>query len=294
MKKLFMPLIIFLTVIFILTGCDKTNEVQKNDKLTVVTSFYTMYDFASKLGGDRAEVINIMPSGTEVHDWEPSVKDISTIESADILVYNGAGMESWIDKVENSVSNQDLKFVETTVGMDFSQNKDPHVWLSPVLAKQQMQTILESMTEKDPENADYYNENFEKYSKEFDKLNDNFKEASNNFSKHEVIVAHEAYGYLCSTYGIEQIGIGGLSSHNEPSPVRMSEIINIGKENKTTHIFYEEMESQKTAQTIADELGAETAVLYSIEGISEEDIQSGADYFSLMYKNLEILKVALG
>jgi len=77
----------------------KGGERKDSDKINVYASFYTMYDFANKIGGDRINLVNIMPAGTEPHHWEPSPKDILEIEKADVFIYNGAGMEPWVEKV---------------------------------------------------------------------------------------------------------------------------------------------------------------------------------------------------
>lgn len=252
-----------------------------------------MYDFTSKIAGDHANVINIMPSGTDAHDWEPSTKDMAKIIDSDILIYNGAGMESWIDKVKESVSSDEILFVETTNDIVISENSDPHVWLDPMLAKIQMKNIADALCEKDPDNSDYYTENYNKYSLQLDALNETYKTETATFTKHDIIVAHEAYGYLCSAYGITQMGIDGLTSHNEPSPIRMQEIIDFGKENGLSYVFYDEMESKKTAETVAEEIGAKVEILTSIESLSAENETDGDDYFSLMNKNLEKLKAAL-
>lgn len=291
MKKISLVLLLVLAINMILTSCNKTTE--KKEGLKVVTSFYTMYDFASKIAGDKAEVTNIMPAGTEAHHWEPSTKDMQILESADIIVYNGAGMESWVDKVKDSLSSQNITFLETTSNLPLSDKSDPHVWLDPNMAKAQMESIYKAMSDLDPANKDYYEQNFKKYSLEFDKLHEAYIQESSNFTKHEIIVAHEAYGYLCSAYGITQLGIDGLSSDNEPSPVRMAKIVEFGKENDVSYIFYDEMESKKTAETIAEELGIKTDILTAIEGLSEENEKNGDDYFTLMYSNLDKLKEAL-
>lgn len=292
MKKIFTLSVLVLAINLFLTACGNSKE-KNNDNLTIVASFYTMYDFANKIAGDKVNVINLMPSGTEVHDWEPSTKDMYSMENADIVVYNGAGMESWVDKVKDSLSSDSTVFLETTKDIQISENHDPHVWLDPMLAKIQMKAILDALCNVDPENSLYYNDNYEKYSVQLDELNTAYEEAASKFSKHEIIVAHEAYGYLCSAYGITQIGIDGLSSHNEPSPVRMSEIIEIGKEKNIEYIFYDEMESKKTAEIVAEEVGANIEILTSIETLTTENEQNGDDYFSLMYANLEKLKAAL-
>lgn len=123
----------------------------ENKKLKVYTSFYAMYDFAKKVGGDKADIVNLVPAGTEPHDWEPATTDLINLEKADVLVYNGASMESWIDKVTGSLQNKRLISVEASKGLTLmaghaeegekATQYDPHTWLNPENAKKEMETI---------------------------------------------------------------------------------------------------------------------------------------------------------
>jgi len=114
-----------------------------------------------------------------------------------------------------------------------------------------------------------------------------------SFTRNEIVVAHEAYGYLCDAYGLTQIAIEGLSADSEPSPARMTEIIDFINENKIEYIFVEELASTKAAERIASETGAVLLPLNPLEGLTDEELSGGEDYLSVMYKNLEMLKEAL-
>lgn len=107
--------------------------------LKVMASFYPMYDFAQKIGGDKVTVTNMVPAGIEPHDWEPSTTDITNLEDADVFIYSGAGMEHWVDSVLGSLTNQDLDVVQASDGItlregyedeDGDVGADPHVWLA--------------------------------------------------------------------------------------------------------------------------------------------------------------------
>ncbi|TYQ16583.1 UNVERIFIED_CONTAM: zinc transport system substrate-binding protein [Acetivibrio alkalicellulosi] len=339
MKKL----IILLGLILIFTsGCTKNTDNTENDnnqpvtvdleelqsedpepekpKLKVYTSFFTMYDFAKKIGGDRIEASNMVPPGTEVHHWEPGARDIAALFNADVFIYNGAEMEGWVESVLSAVNNKNLLVVETSLGIelinmgndhddhshnhdhDHSHNHDhnekhhhhheydPHVWLNPMNAKIQMQMIMEAFIEKDPENRNFYEDNFKKYALELDELDKEYREAVAEFKAKEIIVSHEAYGYLCDAYGLRQLGVKGLYSDVEPSPARMAEITRFAKKHNVKVIFFEEMASSRVVDALAKDLGIETAILNPIEGISKDDLEAGRDYFYFMRQNLETLK----
>ena len=262
-----------------------------------------MYDFAQKVGGDKVEVKDMVPAGTEPHDWEPAATDIRNLEDADVFVYNGADLEHWAEDVLVTLENQDLITAETSDGVELldgegdhahgDNGKDPHVWLDPLRAKQEMKNIRDAFGQADPENRDYYEANYEKYAGEFDELDQEFREGLADIKSRDIIVAHEAFGYLCNAYDLKQLAIEGLTPDSEPDPAKMQEVIEYAKVFDIHTIFFEELASPKVAKTVAKEVDAVTAVLNPIEGLSEEDIQDGEDYFSVMRKNLAALKMAL-
>ncbi|WP_331666962.1 metal ABC transporter substrate-binding protein [Clostridioides mangenotii] len=311
----------FLTMITIvlfslLTGCNKEIEQldSKGKELNVLTSIYPMYDFAQKIAGNKATIINMVPSGVEPHDWEPTAKDITNLEKADLFIYNGSGMEHWVEDILKSTQNEDLvkleasKNIKLTKGHshdkedenhssdnEYNENSisDPHVWMDPKNAKQEMKDIKDTFVQADPTNKEFYENNYAKYAKELDKLDKEYKEVLTPLSNKDIVVSHEAFGYLCEAYGLNQVGIEGMSPDSEPDPARISEIIKFVKENKVKVIFFEELVSPKVAKTIADATGAKTDVLNPIEGLSAKETSSDEDYFSVMRKNLESLKLAL-
>ncbi len=206
---------------------------------------YPMYDFAVKIGGDKAEVTDMVPAGTGPHDWEPAATDIKNLEEADLFVYSGAGMEHWADDVLASLETKRLVSAEASAGLtlrpghshDEEEHEgaeehaeeeehdrgqfDPHVWLSPVNAKKEMENIKNAYVKADPDNKDYYEDNYKTYAVRFDKLDQEYKDTLSALPGKSIVVPHEAFGYLCDTYGLTQMGIAGLSPDTEPDPARM-------------------------------------------------------------------------
>lgn len=294
-------------LVFLCTGCrkdaEKIQDSPAQDKLLVTTSFYIMEDFTKKLAGDRAEVVSLIPAGVDAHDWEPSAKDITLLEKTDLLIVNGAGLEHWLDAVLPTLQNTALEVVDTSQDIALLKGvqhgnhvhlADPHIWLDPQNAALQMQTIYEALAKADPEGAADYKEHYEFYRARCEELDQTYQTAIAELPRREIIVAHEAFGYLCSRYGLHQLAIQGLSPEGEPDPARMAEMIRQAEAFDVRVIFFEEMASPKVAETIAREIGATTAVLSPIESLTEQQRQNGGDYFSVMQENLEQLKVALG
>jgi len=327
-----------ITALGVLAGCASADPVGSvtdspgapvgsSGKLLVYASFYPMYDFAAKIGGDRIELNIVVPTGSDPHDWEPTPVLIAGLEKAEVFIYNGAGMEHWVDTVLTSLQNKNLIVVETAADIplledthshaaviDRNQNYghehgqehddpddqnhdgcefDSHTWLNPQYAKKQMALIKSAFTTADPDNSDYYEANYDYYATELDKLDAEYKEELASLKNKVIVVSHEAYGYLCDAYGLVQVGIMGLQPDAEPTPARMAEVIDLVKAYNVGTIFFEKLAGPRVAEVIADATGAEVAALSPLEGLTETEIAEGDDYFSVMRKNLEALKKAL-
>ena len=297
----------------LLTGCgtQPADTAAGDGRLRVLTSFYPMYDFACKIGGDYIDVTNMVPSGTEPHDWEPSTNDLKNLEKADVFIYNGADMEPWADDLLVSRSDT-LRVVEASENVELRTTDgehehahehedadhhhgdfDPHVWLDPENAKIEMEAIRDALCAADPENSTVFQSNYEKYAAELDALDAEFREKLAPLPNRTIVVAHEAFGYLCDAYGLTQVGIEGLSPDSEPDPGRMAEVIDFVREHSISTIFFEELVSPKVAEAIASETGAQAKMLSPLEGLSDEQAAAGADYFSVMHDNLAALMEAL-
>lgn len=297
----------------LLTGCgtQPADTAADDGRLRVLTSFYPMYDFACKIGGDCIDVTNMVPSGTEPHDWEPSTNDLKNLEKSDVFIYNGADMEPWADDLLVS-RNDTLRVVEASENVELRMTDgehehahehegadhhhgdfDPHVWLDPENAKIEMEAIRDALCAADPENSTVFQSNYEKYAAELDALDAEFREKLAPLPNRTIVVAHEAFGYLCDAYGLTQVGIEGLSPDSEPDPGRMAEVIDFVREHSISTIFFEELVSPKVAEAIASETGAQAKMLSPLEGLSDEQAAAGADYFSVMHDNLAALMEAL-
>lgn len=332
----------------------EASSVPAGDKLNIKVSFYPMYEFTKSITGDLANVEVLVPPGVEPHDWEPTAKDMADISDADVLVYNGAGMEGWAQQIVDGAAGSDLITIEASKGLqinegtehehehehehsheeeaaaeadhdhdhqhdesategsghDHSHNDtavseadhdhdhdhgglDPHVWLDPVMAIREVQTIEAALSAAFPGNAAAFHANSDAYIAKLEKLDQDFRAGLQNTKRKDFITQHAAFGYLAQQYGLTQVPIAGLSPEQEPSAAQMAKIVEFAKANKVTTIFFETLVSSSVADTIAQEIGAKTAVLNPIEGLTEEDAAHNLDYLSLMRQNLEALIQAL-
>ncbi len=291
MKKIIAILILIssLAVLsFFILRQSRTNGLE-NGKLQITTSFYPMFFFTSQIGGDKVNVVNITPAGSEPHDYEPTPQDIIAIEQSKLLVLNG-NIEPWGNKIKEELKN---KNTEVIIAGENSASTDPHVWLSPALAKIESEKIKSALENIDPANADYYQFNLTNLEKKLDKIDKDYKIGLANCNKNSFVTTHAAFGYISKNYGLTQVAITGLTPDEEPSLQKIAQIANFAKENNIKYIFFEALTSPKLSQTIANEMGAKTLVLDPIEGVSSQDLSKGVNYLTLMDNNLQNLRIAL-
>jgi len=313
MRKLSIILLAVLLV-FAMSACSQSAT---SDKMVAYASVYPMYDFLKQIGGEHIDARCIMPTGAEPHDWEPSTQDIINLEQADFFIYNGAGLEHWVDSVLPTLKNKNLVVLDASVGTrllvgeehDHDHNDhdghshdhdhhehgsvDPHIWLSIDNARAQTAAIARELAQLDPDNADYYAERLAEYHAELEALDMEYQIRLKDLPRRSIVVAHSAYGYLCYNYGLEQISVRGFSPEQEPDPATMAAVVDFCRENDVKVIFFENAADPRVANAIAAETGATTDILTPIESISQEDMENGENYISLMRRNLEAIVNAL-
>lgn len=292
----------------LLTGC-ASKTVSSDGKLNVVTTFYPMYEFTKQVAGDHANVIALIPAGAEPHDWEPSAKDMKKVKEAGVFVYNGI-VEGWAEQALKSAANTKRVVVEASKGIDLMEGLpeeeeeghkeadggkilDPHVWLDPILAQKEVETIFNGLAQADPAHKDDYRKNADVFIGKLKSLDESYRTALKGVKQKDFVTQHAAFGYLAKEYGLTQVPIAGLSPEEEPAPGKMADIIKFAKDNQVKTIFFETLVDPKVAQTIAKEINAKTDVLNPIEGLTDEDKKKNLDYIGVMSNNLEALKKAL-
>ncbi len=271
-----------------------------SNNLQVVASFYPLYFFASSIGGDKAEVSNIVPAGAEPHDYEPTSGDLVNMENSQLIILNGGGLESWQDNVQKNINPQKTKIVVAGAGLttgqvteDSHMGIDPHVWLDPLLAEKMVDTIAQGFGQVDPANKNYYVANADILKNQLAKLDAQYRQDLKSCAKKDIITSHSAFAYLAAEYGLRQVSIAGMTPDAEPSPAQLAAVTKFAKDNNVRYIFFESLVSPKLAETISREVGAQTLVLDPLEGLSGESAAQGKSYITIMQANLTNLKTAL-
>lgn len=273
------------------TGGQPTGTIATERKVQAVASFYPLYDFALHVAGDRATVTSLVPPGIEPHDWEPTLGDVTRVRSADLLIINGAGFETWAEGIGAR------KIVNTSEGMELEVREgavDPHIWLDPLLAKRQVEAIGAALAQADPPSAEYYNENASIYNAELDSLDSFIRSELSNCEKSEFIAFHDAFGRFAERYGLEQHAIHDISPEGEVLPQRLQEVIELARELGISVIYSEDLVDPRLAEVVAGEIpGGRVLVLSPIEGIDAEERAAGVDYIAKMRENVANLKEGL-
>jgi zinc transport system substrate-binding protein len=271
----------------------------------VVASFYPLYEFSRHVAGDRAEVSSMVPPGVEPHDWEPAPQDVARLEKAQVFVYNGAGFEPWADKLLGNLSGKGPMVAVATQGIellpadlpghhhDHAVRQDPHAWLDPLLAQQQVGNISAALAKADPENAEQYRANAQAFSDRLAALHESFQQGLAQCARRELVVAHASFSYVAKRYRLTQMPVMGLSPESEPSPAQLAQIVRFARRHKVRYIFFETLVSPKLAETLAREVGAQTLVLNPLEGLTKDEEAAGKGYIAIMEDNLRNIRTAL-
>ncbi|MCA6745160.1 metal ABC transporter substrate-binding protein [Enterococcus lactis] len=293
-------------------ACGNTNkEADKKEDLTIVTTFYPIYDFTKETVGDEGNVKLLIPAGTEPHDFEPSAKERAEISDADVFVYNSSDMEFFVDSLKDSVDSKQTLMIEAAKGIDRLESQeadeheeseeghdhaheyDPHVWLDPVLAIKEVRTIAGELGEKYPDKKEIFTKNADAYIKKLEALDQKYSEELKNATNRTFVTQHAAFAYLANQYNLEQVAISGVSPDQEPTPSRLAELKEFVKKNNIKVIYFEENASSKVAETLSNETGVKLEVLNPLESLTNEQIKAGENYISVMEKNLEALKESI-
>lgn len=303
---------VILSVILVVLPSLSGVSFDKKDKISVVTVGFAEYDFARQIVGDKGDVTMLLSAGQESHTYEPTPADIVKIKDSDVFVCGGGESESWVERIIGS-TDADMRVVRMmevcSLQPDDDHNHshgeshehgedeeyDEHVWTSPVNAKNILKAIGYALCEADEVNADYYTENMQEYLALLDKLDADFQALSHNaHGKYIVIGDRFPLRYLMLEYGIDYYSAyPGCSAQVEVNPVTIATLDDKIKADNIPVVFKIDLSNGNVARSMCEQTGATLSTLYSCHVVSQELLDSGETYASLMYKNLEALSLAL-
>lgn len=256
---------------------------------SVLAAFYPLAYAAEQIGGRSVDVTNLTPPGTEPHDVELSARDVERVRSADVVLYIGSGFQP---ALEDALDGSEAVAVELLAGLRLRNaadeeedlDVDPHVWLDPLRYAGMSDRIGRALGRV---------QQAARFRTQLESLDDEFEAALAQCRHREIVTSHAAFGYLAERYQLQQIAITGLSPEAEPTPRELEGVVEEVRRQGATTVFFETLVSPRLAETVARETGATTAVLNPLEGLTEEELARGENYFSVMRGNLETLQQAL-
>ena len=285
----------------LLTGCggqQAQREAAKDGEFVIVTSFYPIYIEVLNIteGVEGVKVVNMTKPQTGcLHDYQLTTEDLKTLEGADALVVNGAGMESFLDKV--TAQQQNLKIIDASRSDNIhllkeGEEDNPHVWLSVTYAIEQVKAITSQLCEADPEHEKQYRDNAMAYVVKLMDLREEMHGELDSLPHKDIVTFHEAFPYLAKEFRLNIVSVIEREPGTEPAPKELEELIAKVQGLPVKVLFTEPQYSPAAAETIARETGAR---LYQLDPVvtGESSPEAKDAYIDTMRKNMKVLKEAL-
>ena len=330
MKKALSLLIIIAMLAGVLSGCGSAASGRNDGKLKIVCTLFPQYDFARSVVGDRTEVTLLLPPGTESHHYEPTPSDILSLKDADLFIYVGEEMETWVgsilpqldketavlnisktlglklaphmhghDAAANVTGESETTDVETTLQTepetDSQKVYDPHIWTDPVIAVRMIEVIRDAIIGLDKGNESVYLKNADAYILKLWALDEEIRGIVADAKRAEIVFGSRfALKNFVEEYGLTYVAaFDSCTEETEPSAAAVAKIVDEVKKNHIPVVFYEELIEPTVAQSLAKETGATPLLFHSCHNLSAEDFKNGETYVSLMENNIQNLKTAL-
>jgi len=306
---------IFLIIIILISGCisdQSINEDKEYKQLSIFTTIYPLEYFTKRIGGSVVSIENIVPPGSDAHSIDLSPSEMVKVAKGEAFIYSGTGLEGFAQSIIESLEGEQVMIVNATENITLLESSvrdqhsddennhkneerelDPHFWLDPIRSMKVAGNIKKSLIELYPEEKEVFEANFISLKRDLEKLDAEFNEMIKSAEKKKFIVSHSAYGYWEERYGLEQIGISGISPSDEPSQQQLIGIINLMGKEGLTHLFFEENSNNKVAKNVQIETGSSPLFLHNLESLSEQNRDANEDYLSIMKRNLAALREGL-
>jgi manganese/iron transport system substrate-binding protein len=284
--------VLAVALLAVLTACARSSSGSTPGKVAVATTISTLNSFVQGAGGEYASVKNIVPIGASPETFAPAPQDVATVADANLLVENGAGLETWLDRLLHDAGARDLHVVVATAGLPV-KNSNPHLWMDPVLAQRYVLAVRDGLVAVDPAHADAYRRNAASYNARLDQLVVEIRRkiATIPPSHRYMIVFHNAWQYYNDRFGITTLGFVERNPGQEPNPAQIAELIDSAKRHGVRAVFSEPEYSPKLLSTIAQGAGIKV-----IENLYDDSVGTDprvANYIDMMTYDTNVIVQAL-
>ena len=253
--------------------------LQAEAKFKVVTTFTVIQDIAQNVAGNAATVESITKPGAEIHEYEPTPKDIVKAQSADLILWNGLNLERWFERFFQNI--KDKPAVVVTEGITplsiyegpYKDAPNPHAWMSPSNALIYVENIKNALVKYDPQNADTYQKNAAAYAEKIKQLDKPLREklAQIPATQRWLVTSEGAFSYLAKDYDLKEGYLWPINAEQQGTPQQVRKLINLVKKNHIPVVFSESTVSAKPAQQVAKESGAKYGGVLYVDSLSAAD-----------------------
>lgn len=310
MKKIKLSILMILALVLTACGSKGTEKpgTEGSEKLNVITSFTIIEDMANRIGGDAVSVYNLVPSGTDPHEYEPLPNDIKAAEDADVLFYNGMNLEGgeqgWFLKLVHTTSQKDEHVFELNKGVEpmylsgeegQAEEVNPHSFLNPNVGIAMASNMKEALVSIDPDNKDIYEKNADEYINELKAIHNEYETVINSIPEERriLVTSEHAFQYMAKEYGLKEAYVWEIDTEELGTPEQIKTLVDQLREIKPPVIFMESNVDRRPLETVAKETG----IPIFDEPIYADEIGNKGDkvdtYVKLLEHNLRIIKEGL-
>jgi zinc transport system substrate-binding protein len=320
MKRAYIFIALYIGICSFAFAGPTKDTAKANGTITVTTTIFPFYDFTRAIAGDKVNLALLLPPGAESHSFEPTPRDIITVQNSDIFIYNGGESDSWVDRILDSMDKRNMKIIRLmdtvdvveeeivegmedeeaeaafeALGVETEPEYDEHIWTSPQNATRIVQAITDALCEKDSANADFYRRNAAAYTVKLNELDAAFQTVVDNAARKTIVLGDRfPFRYFADAYGLSYFAaFPGCSTETEPSVATVAFLIDKIKAEKIPVVFHIELSNERMADAIAAETGAKKRLFHAVHNISKRDFDRGATYLELMTRNVDALREAL-
>lgn len=250
--------------------------MQANAKFKVVTTFTVIQDIAQNVAGNAATVESITKPGAEIHEYEPTPKDIVKAQSADLILWNGLNLERWFERFFQNI--KDKPAVVVTEGIQplsiyegpYKDAPNPHAWMSPSNALIYIENIKNALVKYDPQNAEVYEKNAADYAQKIKQLDEPLRAKLAQIPEEQrwLVTSEGAFSYLAKDYNLKEGYLWPINAEQQGTPQQVRKVIDLVRKNNIPVVFSESTISAKPAQQVAKESGAKYGGVLYVDSLS--------------------------
>jgi manganese/iron transport system substrate-binding protein len=254
-------------------------SAQAAERFKAVTTFTVIADMAKNVAGDSAEVVSITKPGAEIHNYQPTPKDIIKAQDADLVIWNGLNLELWFEQFFENL--RDVPSVVVSDGIEpmgistgpYSGKPNPHAWMSPSDAKIYVDNIANAFAEHDPDNADSYMQNAEAYKAEIDAVIMPIREKLNAIPENErwLVTSEGAFSYLARDFGMKELFLWPINADQQGTPQQVRQVIDLVREHNIRAVFSESTVPDAPAKQVERETNAKYGGVLYVDSLTDEN-----------------------